>query len=67
MMRSERGSHVVGEATVALNQASFGLPGISPEEAAAVTAVLRDVRAAAGDLPAEPASAAPEAPATPAR
>ena len=57
------GQSLVREATMALNQASFGLPGISPEEAAAVTAVLRGVRAAAGDLPAEPAPEAPEAPA----
>jgi DNA-binding MarR family transcriptional regulator len=59
---SDAGRSLVGEATVALNQASFGLPGISPEEAAAVTAVLRAVRAAAGDLPTDPAPVAPEPP-----
>ncbi len=56
------GQSLVREATVALNQASFGLPGITPEQAAEVTAVLRGVRAAAGDLPAEPAAAEPEPP-----
>ena len=68
------GKSLVGEATMALNQASFGLPGISPEDAAAITAVLRGIRAAANDLPAEPAPATPEAapeapgaPAAPAR
>ena len=57
---TEAGQALVREATVALNQASFGLPGITPEEAAATTAVLRNIRAAAGDVPVE---AAPEAPA----
>src|ERR1700753_1934007 len=55
------GKSLVGEATMALNQASFGLPGISPEDAAAINAVLRGIRAAANDLPAEPAPASPEA------
>ena len=45
------GQSVVREATAALNEASFGLPGITPEQAAAVTAALRGMRAAAGDLP----------------
>jgi DNA-binding MarR family transcriptional regulator len=57
------GQSLVREATVALNQASFGLPGITQEQAAHVTAALRGVRAAAGDLPAEPAPEVPEAPA----
>jgi DNA-binding MarR family transcriptional regulator len=69
------GQSVVREATTALNQASFGLPGITPEQAAGVTAALRDVRAAAGDLPiadtplsspspqASPTTQAPPAPA----
>jgi DNA-binding MarR family transcriptional regulator len=60
---TEAGRSLVGEATLALNQAAFGLPGISPEDAAAITAVLRGIRAAAGDLPADPAETAPEAPA----
>ena len=57
------GQSLVREATVALNQASFGLPGITPEQAADVTAILREVRVAAGDVVAEPASGAPDAPA----
>jgi DNA-binding MarR family transcriptional regulator len=56
------GQSLVREATVALNQASFGLPGLTPAQAAEVIAVLRGVRAAAGDLPAEPASQGPEPP-----
>jgi DNA-binding MarR family transcriptional regulator len=57
------GQSLVREATVALNQASFGLPGITPEQAAEVTAILREVRIAAGDLTADPAPEVPEAPA----
>ena len=57
---TEPGQSLVREATTALNEASFGLPGITPEEAAGVTAVLRDIRATAGDLPAEPAPQGPE-------
>src|ERR1700760_759937 len=53
----DAGQARVREATMALNQASFGLPGISPEDAAAITAILRGIRAAAGDLPAAPAPA----------
>ena len=49
------GQSLVREATTALNEAAFGLPGISPEQAAEITDVLRGVRAAAGDLPAESA------------
>jgi DNA-binding MarR family transcriptional regulator len=45
------GQSLVREATAALNEAAFGLPGISPEQAAEITGVLRGVRAAAGDLP----------------
>jgi DNA-binding MarR family transcriptional regulator len=56
------GQSLVQEATAALNQASFGLPGITPEQAADVTAALRGMRAAAGDLPAEPAPLEPEPP-----
>ena len=57
------GQSLVREATVALNQASFGLPGITPGQAAGITAVLREVRVAAGDLTADPAAEMPEAPA----
>jgi DNA-binding MarR family transcriptional regulator len=53
------GQALVREATEALNQASFGLPGVSPPQAAEVTAVLRGVRVAAGDI-------APDNPPTPA-
>ena len=44
------GRALAEEATAALNQASFGLPGISTEQAVEITAVLRPVRASAGDL-----------------
>src|ERR1700759_2781572 len=47
------GESLVREATAALNEASFGLPGLSPEQAAAVTGLLRDMRAAAGDIRAD--------------
>jgi DNA-binding MarR family transcriptional regulator len=57
------GQALVREATVALNQASFGLPGITPGQAAGITAVLREVRVAAGDLAADPSAEMPEAPA----
>jgi DNA-binding MarR family transcriptional regulator len=53
------GRALVREATEALNQASFGLPGLLPAEAAEVTAVLRGVRVAAGDIsPAGPRTSA---------
>src|SRR6201995_199644 len=55
------GKSLVGEATMALNQASFGLPGISPEQAAEVTAVLREVRAAPGDITGPPVPPGPQA------
>jgi len=48
------GQSLVREATAALNQAAFGLPGISPQQAADITAALREIRVAADDLPAEP-------------
>ena len=53
------GQALVREATEALNQASFSLPGLSQDQAAEVTAVLRGVRVAAGDI-------APDDPRTPA-
>ena len=61
------GQSLVREATAALNQASFGLPGITPEQAAETTANLRDIRVAAGDLTAGQAPEAPTAPQAPAR
>ena len=48
------GQSLVREATAALNEAAFGLPGISPEQAADIPPALRQIRAAADDLPAEP-------------
>src|ERR1700759_3808502 len=48
------GQSLVGEATMALNQASFGVPRLSPEQAADITTPPRQIRAAADDLPAEP-------------
>jgi DNA-binding MarR family transcriptional regulator len=44
------GRILVEEATIALNQAAFGLPGMSPGQAADVTAMMRTVRAAVGDV-----------------
>ena len=45
------GRALADEATAALNEASFGLPGLSRDQTAQVAAVLRLVREAAGDLP----------------
>jgi DNA-binding MarR family transcriptional regulator len=44
------GRALAEEATAALNQASFGLPSITPEEAAELTAILGVIRTATGDL-----------------
>jgi DNA-binding MarR family transcriptional regulator len=44
------GRALAEEATAALNEASFGLPGLSTEQAVEITTVLRAVRANAGDL-----------------
>jgi DNA-binding MarR family transcriptional regulator len=44
------GRTLAEEATAALNQASFGLPEVTPDQAAQVTALLHLIRAAAGDL-----------------
>jgi DNA-binding MarR family transcriptional regulator len=43
------GLALTDEATAALNQASFGLTGLTQEQAAQVTAILHLVRTAAGD------------------
>jgi hypothetical protein len=43
------GQAVVREATEALNQASFGLPGLTAGQAAEVTSALRALRVAGGD------------------
>lgn len=45
-----KGRAVAREATVALNQAWFGLPGYTKQEAAQVAAVLHKIRAATGDV-----------------
>jgi len=52
------GRALVQHATDALNQASFGLPGLSAHQAADVTSRLRAVRIAAGDATAGDATAA---------
>ena len=44
------GQALVREATEALNQASFGLPGLTADQAAEITSGLRTVRIAAGDV-----------------
>ena len=38
------------EATAALNQAAFGLPGLTEKQAVQVTEALRTVRLASGDV-----------------
>ena len=43
------GQALVREATEALNQASFGLPGLTARQAAEVTSTLRGLRVAGGD------------------
>jgi DNA-binding MarR family transcriptional regulator len=47
---TDEGRALAEEATAALNRAAFGLPGLSPQEAADVTQMLRTVRAAVGDI-----------------
>jgi DNA-binding MarR family transcriptional regulator len=44
------GRALAGDATTALNQAAFGLPGFTRQQAAEMTAMLRTVRTVAGDL-----------------
>jgi DNA-binding MarR family transcriptional regulator len=44
------GQALVREATEALNQASFGLPGLTADQATEITSGLRTVRIAAGDV-----------------
>jgi DNA-binding MarR family transcriptional regulator len=46
---TQAGKALADAATAALNQASFGLPGLARHEAAQVTEALAIVRAAAGD------------------
>ena len=47
---TEHGRAVAFRATTALNEASFGLPRVSTEQAAGMTATLRAIRAALGDI-----------------
>jgi DNA-binding MarR family transcriptional regulator len=47
---TDEGRALAEEATAALNGAAFGLPGLSREQAADITAALRTVRAAVGDV-----------------
>ncbi len=47
---TDAGRTLVDEATAALNDAAFGLPGLTQERAAELVDMLRGVRALAGDL-----------------
>jgi DNA-binding MarR family transcriptional regulator len=47
---TEEGRALAEEATAALNQAAFGLPGLSRQHAADITTMLRTVRAIVGDI-----------------
>jgi DNA-binding MarR family transcriptional regulator len=47
---TDEGRALAEEATVALNRAAFGMPGLSREQAADVTATLRTVRTVVGDI-----------------
>lgn len=47
---TDDGRAVVAEATDALNRAEFGLAGLTREQAAEVTALLRQLRSVAGDV-----------------
>lgn len=44
------GRALADEATDALNQARFGLPGLAPEQAAELTEALRSIRTLVGDV-----------------
>jgi DNA-binding MarR family transcriptional regulator len=44
------GRELVEEATTALNDGSFGMPGITSSQAAAIADALRAIRATTGDL-----------------
>jgi DNA-binding MarR family transcriptional regulator len=46
---TDAGLSLVDEATTALNEAAFGLPGITPEQASSLTTLLHTIRAAVGD------------------
>jgi DNA-binding MarR family transcriptional regulator len=44
------GRALVEKATAALNQGSFGMPGVSQQQAAKITQILHLIRAVAGDI-----------------
>jgi DNA-binding MarR family transcriptional regulator len=50
---TDAGRSLADEATAALNEAAFGLPGLTPEQAASLVGMLRGVRALTGDIAAE--------------
>jgi DNA-binding MarR family transcriptional regulator len=47
---TDDGRALAAEATESLNQAAFGLPDLTRQQAAEITALLRTIRALAGDL-----------------
>jgi DNA-binding MarR family transcriptional regulator len=56
------GRALARNATAALNEAAFGLPGLTQQQAAEITAILRTVRTLAGDI--QPPGAQPRLPKT---
>jgi DNA-binding MarR family transcriptional regulator len=50
---TDEGRALAEEATAALNRAAFGLPGLSRQQAADITAILQTVRAVVGDIRAD--------------
>ncbi|HEY6495669.1 MAG TPA: MarR family transcriptional regulator [Trebonia sp.] len=59
---TDAGRTLAEEATAALNGAEFGLPGLSREEAAQMTAMLHTVRTVVGDVSEDAAAAAGDVP-----
>jgi DNA-binding MarR family transcriptional regulator len=55
---TDDGRALAEAATSALNDAGFGLPGLSQEQAAEITEMLRTVRAAVGDVAPDAVAAA---------
>ena len=53
---TDAGREVADEATFALNEVSFGMAGVTREQVADVTALLRAIRATVGDVAPPPAS-----------
>ena len=52
---TEAGRELAEEATAALHEAAFGMPGLTEEQAAEITRALHAVRISAGDVPGDPA------------